>query len=67
MRRVLFSLNFGIFLLIDRVWSFKLASTRDIKEVNVVPLIICPRNFSWVTKKCDLSEDAFMFSFNKIL
>ena len=67
MIRVFFSLNSGFFLLFDSVWSFKLASIRDIKEVTVVPLIICPRNFSWVTKKCDLSEDAFMFSFNKIL
>ena len=38
-------------------------------EFNVVivfPSIICPRNFSRVRKKCDLSAAAFKFSFSSI-
>ena len=39
---------------------------RDFNGVIVFLSIICPRNFTRVRKKCDLSGAAFMFSCSKI-
>ena len=39
---------------------------RDFNGVIVFLLIICPRNFTRVRKKCDLSGAVFMFSFSNI-
>ena len=39
---------------------------RDFDGVIVFLSIICPRNFTRVRKKCDLSGAAFMFSCSNI-
>ena len=39
---------------------------RDFNRVIVFLLIMCPRNFTRVRKKCDLSGAVFMFSFSNI-
>ena len=43
-----------------------IASMRDFIEVSVFPSIICPRTFTRVRKKRDLSGAAFKFSLGMI-
>ena len=50
------------FFLFEGGWSFCIASIEKFKGLIVFLSIICPRNFSRVRKKCDLSGAAFMFS-----
>ena len=42
------------------------ASMRDFNGVIVFPSTKCPRNFTRVRKKCDVSGAAFMFSSSSI-
>ena len=49
-----------IFFLVDFGWSFQIASICDFKVVIVVFSIMCPRTFTWVKKKLDISGAAFI-------
>ena len=64
--RSLISRNSCIFFLFESGWSFWIASMREFNGVVVFLSIMCPRKFTRVRKKCDLSGAAFMFSCTKI-
>ena len=50
-----------LIFLFEGDWSFWMSFMRDFNGVIVILSIICPRTFTRVRKKCDLSEAAFMF------
>ena len=58
--------NSCFFFLCEGGCSFWIASIREIKGVILFLSKICPRNFTRVRKKCDLSGAAFMFSCSSI-
>ena len=43
-----------------------IATMRDFNGVIVISSIICPRSFTRVRKKCEISGAAFMFSLSSI-
>ena len=66
LRSLTFQKIIVLIFLFEVDWSFWIASMRDFNGVIVILSIICPRTFSRVRKKCDLSEAAFMFSCSNI-